>query len=183
MKVITVTVIVLRLFALYWAFMGLITTFVSVLATGPSLQLMLKTDVWKWLQVFLPLLVYFGLAGVTWVCAGALARRLVPNSDFQFHLQVEARDLYGLGILIVGLSTFLTHLAGALNWVHYLIANRAGEDLVGGKSGSSLYAVSKEVIPCMVGAALAFGASRLGARLAKVPPAGSAEQPSEASNS
>lgn len=78
---------------------------------------------------------------------------------------MTAENLYTLAILGFGLYYAIGHLADTLNWIHYLILNRAGQALVNQEGGLSLYDVTSKMIPCVAGAALAILSPKIAKRL------------------
>jgi hypothetical protein len=121
-----------------------------------------------WFQMLAVPVSYVLLALAAWFFAAIVAKRVVPDADPELGMvSVSARDLYGFGILVIGLTAFLSHLAPMLNWIHYLVLNRAGEALMQGWKGLSFYNVTKEVVPCVGGALLAFASPKIGARLVR----------------
>lgn len=167
MKASTIVTIALRVFALQWAATGIISL-LTLLGFSTTAAMLDGASLLQRLLTFAIPLSYLILACVAWFFSSWIAKRVVPQSDPELRsLDVSPRDLYGLGILVVGITAFLSHLAPMLNLIHYLVVNQAGETLMAGKNGDSFYQVTKEVIPCLAGAALALASSNLGARLAR----------------
>ena len=111
-------------------------------------------------------IVYGTLAFLAWIFAGAVSLRVVgqDNPKLQFN-GVTAENFYTLGILGFGLYYAIGHLAATVNWIHYLILNRAGESLVNQQGGLSLYKVTSEMVPCVAGIAVAMLSPKIGKRL------------------
>ncbi len=167
MKASVIVTIVLRLFAIQWAAAG-VFSLLSIVGLGTSVSLDPNNPMFHWFQMLVLPVCYMLMASATWFCASLISERVVPKSDPELQLfDVGAGDFYGLGVLVMGISTFLSHLTPLLNWIHYLIMNRAGEDLMYGKNGTTMYGVSKELVPCVIGAALALASPKIGARLAR----------------
>ena len=80
--------------------------------------------------------------------------------------KIEPENLYALGLLFVGLYFFLSYLGGSLGWLHYLAANQAGDVMIQGEEGLSLYDVISQVVPCAGGLYFALLSDRFGRRLA-----------------
>ena len=167
MKSSTIVTIVLRLFAIQWVVTGVVGV-LGILGYSTAFPSDSEARVVYWLQMLAGPVCYIFLASAAWFFALLVAKRVVPISDPELGMvSVSARDLYGLGILVVGITAFLTHLAPMLNWVHYLVINRAGDALMRGRNGLSFYDVTKEMIPCIGGAILAFSSPKIGSRLAR----------------
>lgn len=167
MRASTIVTIVVRLFAIQWAATGIVGL-LAILGDRTSFPSDSEARVVYWLQILAVPVCYVFMASAAWLFAAQVAKRVVPNADPELGLvSVTARDLYGLGILVVGITAFLSHLAPMLNWVHYLVLNRAAEALMRGRNGLSFYDVTKEVVPCIGGALLAFASPKIGVRLAR----------------
>lgn len=167
MRASIIVTIVLRLFAVQWAVTGVVSL-LGILGYSTTFPSDSEAQVVYRLQILAVPVSYMVLALAAWFFAASVAKRVVPSSDPELGMiGISARDLYGLGILVVGITAFLSHLATMLNWFHYLILNRAGEALMQGRNGLSFYDVTKEVVPCVGGAILAFASPKIGARLAR----------------
>ena len=167
MKASLIVTIALRLFAMQWAVAGLIGFLGSVgyLAMEGQPD---KTFSMRLLLILIVPVGYLLLAVVGWFLAAKVAKKAVPAGDPEFGvMQIGAGELYGLGVLIVGLLAFLSHLAPTFNWLHSMVINRAGESMVQGSGASPLYALSNSLFPCAGGAVLAVTSSKLGERLAR----------------
>jgi hypothetical protein len=176
MKASIIVTIVLRLFAIQWVVTGVVGL-LGVLGYSTTFPVGSEARVVYWFQMLVVPVCYIFLALAAWFFAALIAKCVVPNSDPELGMvSVSARDLYGLGILVVGITAFLSHLAPMLNWVHYLVLNRAGEALMQGRNGLSFYDVTKEAIPCIGGALLAIASPKIGARLARTEGTPEAEQ-------
>lgn len=172
MRLSSIVVIVLRLFAVYWAAAFLIN-FVGVLAlTGFSLRE--GETIWETLSLLSPMLpsaIYLLLAILAWVFSGKLARRVTKDVDGEIAMsEIRTENLYAFGILLVGLSSFLTHLGGSLSWLYYLAVNQAGDALLKEEEGLSLYDVASQFIPCAAGLYFAILSPKFGRRLAGLNP-------------
>jgi hypothetical protein len=168
--------IILRLFAIQWGLTGIVSI-MGLLGNTRPLPSHSESLVAYWFDMLSYPLIYILAAFLVWLFATPVAKRITSNSDTEIGLvSLSARDLYGLGILVVGLVVFLRHLAPMLNWVHYLVLNRAGDALVHGRDGLSLYDVTQEIFVCLGGALLALASPKIGARLARAGRAKEAEQ-------
>jgi len=168
MKLSIVGIVVLRLFAIGWAVRCVVGVLgaAGVLGVMPSGDLML--DVMQVVVRFAVPTAYGIFAVVAWLFAAGISRRVVGATDPEMGFgELRAEDLYGVGILVIGLYFALGHLAESINWLHYLVANEAGQALLDGRDDLSLYELTTVVIPCAVGAALACLAPKLGRKLAR----------------
>jgi hypothetical protein len=168
MKASFIITIILRLFAIHWAASALLGL-LGIIGYSAAIPSSPDNVGFFWMQMLAAPVCYILLALGAWYFAAYLAKRIVPHSDPEIGLvSITARDLYGFGILVIGVTSFLSHLAPMLNWIHYLVINRAGDSLMHGKDGLSFYDVTKEVIPCIGGAAIALYSSKIGERLARI---------------
>jgi hypothetical protein len=168
MKASTIVTIVLRIFAIYWFVTGLVG-FVGVVFFRSAIRMLSDHGFAHLSQLLVMPLSYMILAAVFWMFADGVAKYVVPDEDPEVGvLNVLPQDLYGLGILVVGLLSCLSHLGPLLGWVHYLVVNQAGEALMQGKTGVSMYDMTNELIPCVAGGVLALASPRLAARLVRL---------------
>jgi hypothetical protein len=167
MKLSLLVIVVLRLFALWCGVLfvfGLLTGLgmAGVLSSGGGADL---------LQLVVPLVkpVVHGIfAVVAWIFSESIARRVVGGIDVEVGLaQIQPENLYALGFLGVGLYHALVNLASTVNWLHYIVVNKAGQALVNGQDGLSLYEVTSVMFPCVAGTAVAMLSAKLGRRLAR----------------
>lgn len=173
MRLFTITVIILRLFGLYWFTASLL----GIVGFLGGLALMLDQlsefgdgDLLQSLLLFTPLLTSLGyliLGGIAWFSSGKIAKRVVRDLDSEVVMgEVGPANLYALGLLVVGLYFFLSYLGGSLGWLHYLAANQAGDDLIQGEGGLSIYDAISQVVPCAGGLYFALLSGQFGRRLA-----------------
>jgi hypothetical protein len=167
MKLSILVIVVLRLFAITWAVRcgaGLISTLglSRIMPVGVS-----AAPLQVALQFAVP--VFYGLFAVlAWNFAESISRRVVGAVDSELGFsEVRPENLYTLGLLGMGLHYALANLAGTINWLHYLAANRAGQTLLEGEEGLSLYEVSSVMIPFAAGAVIAVLSPKLGRKLAR----------------
>lgn len=73
-------------------------------------------------------------------------------------------ELYTAAILVTGLQFFLSDLGGTVGWLYYLAANNAGDDLLKGRQGLSLFDVSQQLLPCAGGIYLVVFSRKFGRR-------------------
>ena len=153
----TVVAIILRLFAIYWAAQALLHLAVDLSAyLSSSVSLAWQNLI----PTFLMPVLYGILAMLAWIFAGALAAKASGPQDPAVPLrQLERADIYGFGILIIGLYFFLIHIGPSINEIHYLA-------LVKQDPERGFYELTSQLIPCVAGLALAIGSPRLGRKLA-----------------
>lgn len=169
MKTSTIVAIVLRLFAIYWVATAMIVA-VSLLGVGLITTPLVEVSAYQWFQMLAAPVWYILIAGGAWFFASLIAKRVVPVADAEIGcVEIKARDLYGLGLLVIGVSTFLTHLGPAFSVICRMILDRSGDALTQGQNGRAIFDMSKEVIPCVAGALIACASPKLGARLAITP--------------
>ncbi|MGD7652304.1 MAG: hypothetical protein ACQCXQ_03745 [Verrucomicrobiales bacterium] len=168
MSAATIVFIVIRLFAVYWAMAGLLGV-AGAISMNAGIGYAADAGFAFWFSALAPSIVYAIIAGAVWFLAGVVSRHVVPRQGGTIESTDLCRgDLFGFGLLLIGASSFLSHLAPMLNWIHFLVMNRAGEELIHGQNGLSMYDVSREVIPCIGGAVLVVASRRIGVRLAGV---------------
>lgn len=166
MKTSTIVAIVLRLFAIYWAATGMIVA-VSLLGIGLSTTPLAEVMAYQWFQMLAAPVWYLLLACGAWFFASSIAKRVVPAADAEIRcLEIKARDLYGFGLLIIGIFTFLSYLGPAFSGICRMVLDRSGDALEQGQNGRAIFDLSKEVIPCVAGGLIASASPKLGARLA-----------------
>jgi hypothetical protein len=159
--------IIIRLFAVQWAAQALIAI-VAVFGYSATLRHPGEDIIFLWMQLLAAPLSYIALAVGSWLLAGFIAIRVVSDRDPELRIiTISALELYTFGLILIGMMSFLSHLAPMMNWIHYLVMNRAGEALMHGKDGLSFYDVTKEVIPCLGGLALAIYSPKIGDRFAR----------------
>ena len=168
-KTSTIVAIVLRLFAIYWAATGIIVA-VSLLGIGLSTTPLAEVVAYQWFQMLAAPVWYLLLACGAWFFASSIAKRVVPAADAEIGcIEIKARDLYGFGLLLIGVFTFLSYLGPAFSVICRVILDRSGDALAQGQNGRAVFDLGKEVIPCVVGALIACASPKLGARLAITP--------------
>lgn len=167
MKLSILVIIILRLFAITWAVRcgtGLIGTLglPGLMTSGVRIDLLQMA-----LQFAVP--TFYGLFAIlAWIFAEAISRRVVGAVDLPLGFgEIRPENLYTLGLLGMGLYYALANLAGTINWLHYLAANRAGQTLLEGEKGLSLYEVSSVMIPFAAGTVIAVLSPKLGRKLAR----------------
>lgn len=165
MKLSTLVAVVMRLFAIYWS----VACVVGILSSIGMVSIMFQgrtPDVLQAALQFTAPVIYGTMAFLAWIFADAISARVVGENDpkLQFN-QVTTENFYTLGVLGFGLYYAIGHFAATVNWIHYLILNRAGQALVNQEGGLSLYNVTSEIIPCVAGAAIAILSPKIGNRL------------------
>ena len=173
MRLSSITVIVVRLFALYWFTAALFgsVSLIGVLSYATTLNS--EENDWNWqgwilaLSPILTPLAYLVFGLIAWFAAERIAKKVVRGVDSKFEVgPINPANLYSFGILIVGLYFFLTYLGGTFGWLHYLAVNQAGENLIQGEDDLSIYDVISQIVPCIGGLYFALLSERFGARLA-----------------
>ena len=163
----SVIAVLLRLTAIYW----LVAAVVAVIGSLGAIIIPWISGYGNPMNTILFLALpgsYTGMAAAAWFAASKIATLVVAGSDPEIHIrEVTSADLYTLGLLVIGAYFFILNLGGMINWSHYLILNRAGEELMRNQGSLSLYEVSSVVIQCVVGAALAVMSPKLGQRLVR----------------
>ena len=177
MRLSSITVIILRLFGLYW-FAAALLGFVGVLS-GLAVMLEQFKELAEYgddvgirrMLLITPLLTPIGyliLGLIAWFASGKIAKRVVREVDSDVAMKdFGPANLYAVGLLVVGLYFFLTYLGGSLGWLHYLAANQAGDALMHGEGGLSIYEVISQIVPCAGGLYFALLSGRFGRRLAR----------------
>lgn len=181
----SIVVVVLRLFGLYW-----VTAFVISLMTAfGRLSYSLSNGlggVTRFL-VFYPFLTpaaYLLLALLTWIFAKRIAEKVSGDVEFEVkNSNFGVEHLYGVGLLVCGCYLFFTNLGGTVNWLHYLAANQAGDDLLYEREGLAMYDVIERLVPCAGGLYLALYSGRFGTRLARSHHSTKSSSPSESGDS
>lgn len=166
MKLSLLIAVVLRLFSIFWAvfcFVGVLTNIAMVGVTSTSGASGVPD---KAIPFVVP--VFYGiLALVAWFFARSISQRIVAEHDAHLSFsEVTAENFYTLGVLGLGLYYAIGNLAATVNWIHYLMINRAGQSLVHQTNGISLYDITSVAIPCVAGAAIAILSPKIGKRLA-----------------
>lgn len=170
MKLSILIIVVLRLFAIVWV----VKCGLALLAALGMTRLMPATsgiDLMQIILQFLPPIFYGIFATLAWVFAEKIARRVVGAMDSSLSFsEIKPENLYTLGFLGIGLYYALGNLAKTIHWLHYLAINRAGQAMIYGQDGLSIYEINAVIIPCVAGAALAILSPKLGAKLARSTP-------------
>ena len=160
MKASVIVTILLRIFAIHWAVTGIIVA-LGVLGTM-SVNYFTGANSYYWIQLLLMPVFYLVLAGLAWFFASLVARTVVPVSDPELDITgITSKELYSLGILVIGLIFFLKNLTPLMNWIHYIVLYRTGDQSIPGQSPSSLYKLTEALVPCLIGAAFALKAPAL----------------------
>lgn len=177
----SIVVVVLRLFGLYW-----FTAFVINLAAAfGMMNFSLSTGLSGVgrILIFAPFLTpaaYLLLALLTWIFAKRIAKKVSDDVEFEVkNSNFGVEHLYGVGLLVCGCYLFFTNLGGTVNWLHYLAANQAGDDLLYGREGLAMYDVVERLAPCAGGLYLALYSGRFGTRLARSHHSTKSSSPSE----
>lgn len=159
--------IILRLFALYWA----VSCAVGVMANMSMMGVAAGNGMSGYLHVasYLAAPFFYGiLAVVTWFFAHVISLKAIGTHDTIVSFSaITAENFHTLGLLGFGLYHAIGNLATSLNWIHFLIMNRAGQSVVLQSSGHSLYDVTSSLVPCVAGIALAILSPRIAKKLAR----------------
>lgn len=165
MKLSLMTVVVLRLFSIYW----LANALISGLAVMPfALQRhgVVSSRLVETLVQFSIPGTYAILAVLIWLVADKVAGAVVGGNDPELHAPgIDASNLYALGFVVVGLVFFLSYLGSMVGWLHY-IGTTPDSPLLDGRSGISPYEVLSQTLPCAGGLGAVILAPRLGRSLA-----------------
>ncbi len=172
MKPLVPLVILVRLFAFYWATSGVVVA-VAFLGSaidsisGDSISARNFTN--GILVLALPIF-YLTIGFLAWVFAAPVSRFLMAGVDPDFRLpEVSPASLFTLGLLLLGGFFFLSHLAPALGQLYLLARTREAEKQLGDDFSTPAYQAMIHVVPCLLGLALAMMSAKFGAKLAKLP--------------
>lgn len=160
MKASVIVTILLRIFAIHWAVTGIVALLGVIGMSG--FNYFSGDATYYWFQVLITPVFYFILAGLAWFFASLVSRTVVPVSDPELNITgVTGKELYSLGILVVGLIFFLKNLTPLMNWIHHIVLYRSGDQLLAGQSGGTLYKLTEALVPCIIGGILALKAPAL----------------------
>jgi hypothetical protein len=166
MKLSIVVAVILRMFAIVWMVNGIFSLATSFHYSWGKLG---QTN--SWASHLLPFIqpgAYLLFACVAWVFAAGVTRMVVGKNDPHISVpEIGTANLYSLGFLIVGLTYCLDHLGASINWIHYYAVSKTGDDLMGGSNDRNFYELSRQIIPCVAGAALALMSPQLGRKMAR----------------
>lgn len=166
MRVSYVVAIILKLYSIYW----LVTAAIGIIGVAGSILS-------KWIPgdphamaLFSYLLApgfYVLLAMVAWFAADQISQMVVRGDDREigFH-QIQPRDIYTFGLLIVGTIFFMENFSQVFNWFHHFASKHQGASLYNTTGKSTLYTMTSHLLPCVGGAVLAIMSPKLGQRLA-----------------
>lgn len=159
----SIVVVVVRLFAIYWAVSALIA-----LAGTAGIFRFAGDTVWHLVtQLVLPAF-YLLLAIIAWFFTGAVTRKVIQNHDPVVPMMdIRLSHFYSMGFLIVGLSMFLSNVGLMFQWVHWLAVNKAGDMLLNGSENNQISAGADYLIPGLLGLFIAFQSPRFGRLMAK----------------
>lgn len=159
--------IILRLFALYWA----VSCVVGVMGNVSVMGMAAGNGMSGYLNLMANLAApfFYGVIAVlAWFFARLISLKVIGEDDSHVSFSaITAENFYTLGLLGVGLYHAIGNLAASVNWIHFLIVNRAGQSLVHQATGHSLYDVTSSIVPFVAGIALAILSPKIGKRLAK----------------
>jgi hypothetical protein len=183
MKLSLLIAIVLRLFSIYWAVACIVGALTSIGMVGMMSTSGMSSVLQGAIQFAVPV-VYGIMALLAWIYARSISLRVVAEHDTHLSFcEVTAENFYTLGVLGFGLYYSIGNIAATINWIHYLIVNRAGQALVNQAAGLSLYDVTSVAIPCIAGAAIAILSPKIGKRLAMVGHRSTTEEDAEQAGS
>ena len=175
LRISTLVAIFLRLFAIYWAARALLhfaANFSIYLPTGASagrqnLAMLLAAPV-----------IYGVMAMLAWIFAEGIAAKVSGRGDPAVPVaQLQRADIYGFGLLLMGLYFFLAHLASSLGGLYGLALGNQTPGMVEEMHRAHLQQLAASLIPCLAGLGVAIASPRLGRKLvrAAAPSAGAAE--------
>ncbi|MEO5712499.1 MAG: hypothetical protein ABIT37_03345 [Luteolibacter sp.] len=184
MKLSNITIVALRLFAIYRAgnaVIGILALLGNLHYIGESFGTL------GFLGYLILAPVMDGLfAWLAWRFAEPISRRVVgstdPNVEFQ---HITAENLYTAAALCMGLYFSLSRFPDLLLWIYYIVADKTGHPIIPQQGGVKLYQISFNALLVVAGVALVFMASTIGKRLAETgslwgkPKGGSADGSSE----
>ncbi len=149
MPISTITLVLLRLFALGWALRSIGQAASLLFLPGsqgaPSL----------FFYNFVPLALYLAFAIVTWILGPAISKFILRNHDTELSLSgVTREDLYATGFISVGTWFVLSSIGDAINWIRYTILH--GADTAARYAGEqgTLYDLMNHVITLLAGITL-----------------------------
>lgn len=158
-----ITVIVLRLFSLYW-FVSSVGLFASVAAT-----LMPTSSATQLLWCFAAPMVLFILAVVVFLLSYPIARFVTPPSNDTLSLQgLSLYQLYCFAFTFLGLYFVLSSVADSLNWLHYFFIVNHTSQGIAAESFTGYYKLSRSLITLIAGGLVIIAAPRCAGKLAEI---------------
>ncbi|MEO7098195.1 MAG: hypothetical protein ABI162_02455 [Luteolibacter sp.] len=168
MRLSLATFVVLRLFAINWMLTGVI----ALISSAETIQRFFgaignNEYSYAFATLLLPA-AYLIMAFLAWFFAACLSKKITGGMDPTIGVtEISAEDLFTLGILVLGLTTCLTHLAPTINLIHYRISHPTGNAMTRARDGITIYQVTSHIIPCLAGLALAILSPKMGQRVAR----------------
>lgn len=159
--------VVLRLFAIRWLYTGVSvgasSFFITRGATG--------YDLLSFVVMMIFPVCLIALAFIMWWFAPALSRFLIAGPDpVIFGGALKREDLFSAGILVVGFWLALTNLGSAFTWTHHLLVTKQFSAAASGNEFTDVYQGFQYILPCVGGFLLAFKATAIGTKLARLGP-------------
>ncbi len=163
--------ILLRLFAIYWAVMGVfaipgsLQMFSHAYPAGSSWMLWVSR-----LSYLVVPVIYGFFAMMAWIFGGRIGVKVAGAGDPPIPVRNVSRDdLLAFGILVTGLYYFLGNIGQTINWLHYLAISKDLREIDPQVSENPLYRLTTSLIPCLAGLLLAIASPTLGRKLARRP--------------
>lgn len=159
-----IVAIALRLFAIWWMVTGVLYLVSSI---GTISTLRLSHD-WVYLLTTLIIPTTYGLiAFLSWIFAGKIAVKVTGHPDPVAPTVSFARsDLYGFGLLAVGLFYFLANLGDTIASLYLLALYRGPDPATLDPRNSPLHALVMNLLPCLAGIGIALCSPALGRKIA-----------------
>lgn len=159
-----VVAILLRLFAIWWMVTG---AFYLASSLGNLATIRYSGD-WVYLATSLVIPTTYGLiALLSWIFAGRIAVKVTGHPDPPaLPISFARSDLYGFGLLIVGLWHFLAYLGGTVASLYQLALYRGPDPATLDPSAGPLHALVLSLLPCLAGMGIALCAPALGRKIA-----------------
>jgi hypothetical protein len=159
----SIVIVVVRLFAIYWA----VTALISFAALAGTWSFVDANGWHLVVQLVMPV-VYLLLAIIAWFFSSVVTRKVIHNHDPMLALMdIRLPHFYSMGFLIVGLTLFLNHVGSMFQWVHWLAVKKSGDMLMYGAADYQISELSSHFVPGLLGLLITFQSPRFGRLMAE----------------
>ena len=166
MKLSVLTIVILRLFSIYWG----VTALTGILVALGAINYMGITGIsiaaFQYVVPFLSPVLYGMVALLTWRFTESISECVVGKTDPTLSFsEITAENLYTLGIFGLGMYYCLGFIGPLIQGIQALVFTRAFGTWKNQQSGLNLYQVSSQILPCVGGAMAAIAAPKIARRL------------------
>lgn len=150
-----IVLVILRLYAVSWAFKGL----------GALIATVIAGDIAHFYSAA-PIVTWWLSAVIAWFVAPKLSRLMIGNSEVALAApNLKRQDLYAASLAGVGAYIALTNIAKTLNWVHYYVIIRNESISPSTEQAPGFYDFAQTGVTLVAGLAVFFWAGEIARKI------------------